>query len=385
MPPTQTPAPLTHIWGPTHGISPFYSAASICAAPGLLLLVGVSGLTLGVTSVVFDDATGEPLAFETNTAISPGTGPAFLNWWHFPDEMCVVLAGYKVTSVDADARVWARRVYYDLAGNLTTPDPLTTWSPGEATGAMAVGVVDSSTVNVMHLESTRCRTTQMDLAAGTVGTVNTYTINSIFGGTIDRTSIALRLTGPHPEAAFVVAAYNNAAGITTAQTYIIRSTGPQPTSTLVSTTRLTGGDVGVPEGDRSYMSLLGTLVNRLVDPSGLFQAVDPPTANFIYLYSQKSPRTGTGNLDSHNREDLTYGTVSGTNDKHRVREWDADTGAEVFAWEFPGSIGSVPIAPSGRMVKRGEFWFIHQTTVFNVYGGDYPIDEWFVGFVGART
>src|SRR5688572_17544845 len=118
MPPSQTPAPLSLLWFGAHGMSPFFRQAFIDAEPGLLICAGSSGFAMGVTSVQFDDATGEPLVFETNSAISLATEPTFLGVWHFPAEQCVVIAGYKTTATAGDTRVWARRVYYDSAGNL---------------------------------------------------------------------------------------------------------------------------------------------------------------------------------------------------------------------------------------------------------------------------
>lgn len=386
MPPTQTPAVLTNVWSVAHGLSAFFQEEFLLVEPGLMLAVGAQSFTLGVTAVVFDDATGEPLDFNSVATLNVGTSPLLLGVWHFPAESCIVIAGYDNDLVSP--KMWARRVYYDSAGNITTPDPLVTWSPGiTGTGAHGntVGVVSSSSLHAMVMSGTSCKTTDLDLVAGTVGTVNTHTLASIFGGSIDRTQLGLPLIGDHVEASMIATAYVNSAGLSTAQTYRVEFTAGTPIASLLSTSRVTGGGPQTPEGDRTYFSLtgLGGSNFRLADPSGLFLDVIAPDANFIFAKTPRSPYTGTGKLDSHNREDLTYGTVSGSNDKRRVREWVADSGDEVFAWEYPNSIGNHPI--TGRLVKRGQFWFGLNTSIFNVYEGDYPLDTWFVGFIGDRA
>lgn len=385
MAPTQTPAVLTTIWSVTHGLSTFYQGEQILAEDGLLLLAADSGFTIGVTSVVFDDDTGEPLAFQSLAAISPGSAPGFLGVWHFPAESCLVVVGYEAAGLASATRLWARRVYYDSAGNLSTPDPLTTWSPNltAADVPCAIGCASSSSLNAIWFSTTSCKTTTMDLAAGTVGTVNTHTLSSIFGGSIDRVQLVHPLIGDHTDAAVLCTAYQNAAGVTTAQTYVVRWTGGTPTAAVVSSSRATSMGTGPPDQDRTLMDVggLGGGPRRLTAPGGTFVDVQEPTANFIFSTTNRTTRAIPGHYDSHNREDLTYGTVSGSNDKRRVREWLADTGAEVFAWEYPNSIGNHPY--TGRLVKRGQFWFTRSTTTFSVHEGAFPGGrKWWLGVAG---
>lgn len=385
MPPTQTPAPLTTIWSVSHGLGTFYQGEQILADDGLLLMAAEAGFSVGLTSVVFDDDTGEPLAFQSNAAISLATAPSFLGVWHFPLESCVVVAGYKVGTA-ADARLWARRVYYDTAGNFTTPDPLTTWSPSlTAAGVpVAVGCASSSSLNAIWFSTSSCKTTTLDLAAGTVGTVTTQTLSSIFGGSIDRVQLCAPLLGEHADASVLCTAYVNASGAATAQTYVVAWAGGTPTSANVSTSRATSMGSGPPDVGRTLLDVggLGGGPRRLTAPGGSpFLDVQEPNANFIYSSTNRTTRVIPGTYDSHNREDLTYGTVSGSNDKLRVRQWTADTGAEIYAWEYPGSIGSHPY--TGRLVKRGQFWFTRSTTIFSVHEGDFPGGrKWWVGVAG---
>ena len=373
--PITTPSILSFLWSVPHGMPTFYSSHHVCVGPGLLILGGASGFTLGASSVVFDDATGEPLSFDTAVGVTAAGGTTMLGMWHYPADSAVVIFGMRDSGTAANVRVYGFKVTYDLAGNLTA-GPVATWSPNTAVPIVAVGHDDVDHHRLMAMDPVSCKTVEVDLSGGSVGTTSTPSLNSIFGGSLNQTQILLPLVGYGPQAAMLCSVYNSGSGATTAQTYLALYSGSNPpTSSLKTTSRMTGSSDWVVVGNTT-----GTVVHAsfafatadylLVDPGGTFVSSPPPLAGYIWSIDGKSPHLNNGCIDSHNDENRDYLT-SGANLRRRVRQWNPATGAEVYAWQY-GTAAASNFPWTGRLVRRGEFWWNHNEPDFQVWGGDYP-------------
>lgn len=377
MPLSQTPSILSLVWTSAHGLSPFYAEAqwTIVAQPGVLVTCGASGFAMGASSVLFDDVTGEPLAFQSSTSVTAAGAITMIGVWHYPAESCVVLAGVRNSSTASDVRVYAQRVYYDSSGNLT-PDPLVTHSPsGLANGTWSAGPASSSTMHVMGQNTaTVIRTATFDLAAGSVTTSGSPTVNSVFGGSLDRVSASTALYGLHGGAALLTTAYQNAAGAGTATTWVMLYTGSTPTATQVSASRMTATGDNVMIDTRTFATgISGLAASAYIVSNSAITAQAVPTDVFVNSTSQRQPQVSQdpGYLDSHNNENRDY-LASALNLRRRVRMWNPDTGAEMYAWQYGTTTAASLFPLTGRLVARGEFWFNLNGANFQVWQGDFP-------------